>query len=150
MEDTLLIIHILSAASWIGGSLLMGFIGPRMASAGGPAAGAWIGVALAAVTRFFTPVGLLTAASGISLVLVLDQWEWTHAFVWVGLGVFVAVLAIATGNNVRSMKAARAAGQAGDMAAAAAAGKRIVRGGAAIVVLLFAAEIAMVLRLGAG
>ncbi len=150
MEETLLIIHILSAAAWIGGSMFLGFAGPRMASAGGPAAGAWIGVALASVTRFFTPVALLTAASGITMVFVLDQWEWTDAFVWVGLGVFVLALAIALGNNVRAMKAARSAAQAGDMEEAAANGRKLVRGGALIVILLIAAEVAMVLRLGAG
>ena len=150
MEETLLIIHILSAAAWLGGSMFLGFAGPRMASAGGPAAGVWIGVALASVTRFFTPVALLTAASGITMVFVLDAWDWTDAFVWVGLGVFVVVLAIALGNNVRAMKAARSAAQAGNMEEAAANGRKLVKGGALIVILLIAAEVVMVLRLGAG
>lgn len=150
MEETLLIIHILSAAAWIGGSMFLGFAGPRMAAAGGPAAGAWISVALSAVTRYFTPVALLTAASGATMVAVMDEWEWSHAFVSIGLGVFVLVMAIATGNNVRAMKAAAAAAQAGNMAEAAANGKRLVRGGIAIVLLLIFGEIAMVLRLGVG
>ncbi len=64
MDDALLITHILSAAAWIGGSMFLGFAGPRMAAAGGPAAGAWSGVALSAATRFFTPAALLTAGSG--------------------------------------------------------------------------------------
>jgi hypothetical protein len=130
--------------------MFLGFAGPRMASAGGPAAGAWIGVALSAVTRFFTPVALLTAASGITMVFVLDEWDWTQAFVWVGLAVFVLALAVALGNNVPAMKAARSAAQAGDIQQAAANGRKVVRGGVSIVTLLIAAEIAMVLRLGAG
>lgn len=150
MEDVLLIIHILSAAAWIGGSLFLGFAGPRMAGAGGPVAGAWIDVALASVTRFFIPVALLTAASGVAMVLLLDQWDWSDGFVSVGLAVFVLALTIAWGNNVRAMKAARSAAQAGQMQQAAAQGRRLVRGGATIVLLLFAAEVAMVLRWGAG
>lgn len=150
MEEALLIIHILSAAAWIGGSMFMGFAGPRMAGAGGPAAGAWIGVALASVTRFFTPVALLTAASGITMVMLLDEWDWTQAFVWVGLGVFVVALAVALGNNVPAMKGARSAARDGNMEMAAAYGRKLVRGGALIVILLIVAEVTMVLRLGAG
>ncbi len=59
MSDTPLIVHILSAATWIGGSFLLGFAGPRMGKAGGPAAGAWIGVVLEAVTKFFIPAAVL-------------------------------------------------------------------------------------------
>ena len=150
MEETLLVIHIVSAAAWIGGSMFLGFAGPRMARAGGPAAGAWVGVALAAASRFFTPAALLTAASGVTMVFVLDEWDWSQAFVWIGLGVFVLALAVALGNNVPAMKAARSAAQAGDLQAAAANGRKVVRGGVSIVLLLIAAEIAMVLRLGAG
>ena len=150
MEETLLIIHIVSAAAWIGGSMFLGFAGPRMASAGGPAAGAWIGVALSSVTRFFIPAALLTAASGIAMVFMLEQWEWSHAFVLVGLGVFVLALVIALGNNVPAMKAARSAARAGNLQEAAANGRKLVKGGALIVTLLIAAEVAMVLRLGVG
>lgn len=150
MEETLLIIHILSAAAWIGGSMFLGFAGPRMASSGGPAAGAWIAVALTSVTRFFTPVALLTAASGIAMVLLLDEWDWAHTFVWVGLGVFVLALTIALGNNVPAMKAALSAAREGNMEQAAANGRKLVRGGSAIVILLMLAEVAMVLRLGTG
>lgn len=150
MEDALLIIHILSAAAWIGGSMYLGFAGPRMASAGGPAAGAWIGVALASVTRFFTPVALLTAGSGAAMVILLDQWDWSDGFVGVGLAVFVLALTIALGNNVRAMRAARSAAQAGRIEEAASHGRRVVMGGATIVLLLITAEVAMVLRWGAG
>ena len=130
--------------------MFLGFAGPRMAAAGGPAAGAWSGVALSAATRFFTPAALLTAGSGAAMVIVMDEWDWADAFVSIGLGVFVAVLAIAFFNNVRAMKAATDAAQAGDMAEAAANGRKIARGGMAIVLLLVAAEITMVLRLGVG
>lgn len=150
MEETLLIIHILSAAAWIGASMYLGFAGPRMANAGGPAAGAWIGVVLASVTRFFTPVALLTAVSGAAMVVLLDQWDWSDGFVTVGLGVVALALAIAWGNNVRALKDARSAAQAGLMEEAASHGRRVVRGGAAILLLLVAAEVAMVLRWGAG
>ena len=38
MTETLLVIHVLAAAAWLGGGFLNGFVGPRMAKAGGEAA----------------------------------------------------------------------------------------------------------------
>ena len=74
----------------------------------------------------------IVAGSGMAMVMTMDEWEWSHTFVSIGLGVFVAVLAVAFLNNVRAVKAATAAAQAGDMATAAANGRKIMVGGATI------------------
>jgi uncharacterized membrane protein len=150
MRDTLLIIHILSAATWIGGSLLMGFVGPRMGRAGGPAAGAWIGVVLEAVPKFFVPAALLTLASGMGLVMAEDQWAWSDAFVGIGIAAVVVALSIAFLNNVPALRAMLQAAGAGDMGTVASNAKRVTMGGAAIALILVGTEVAMVLRLGAG
>ncbi len=150
MSDTLLIIHILSAAAWIGGTLLLGFAGPRMGRAGGPAAGAWVGVVLQAIPRFFVPASLLTLASGITIVATQDEWNWSNAFVGIGIAVVLIALSIALVNNAPSLRRMRDAAQAGDMPTVAANARKVSTGGATIALLLILAEIVMVLRLGSG
>lgn len=150
MSETILIIHILSAAAWIGGSMLLGFVAPRMARAGGPAAGAWIGVVLEVVPRFFIPSAILTLASGVTLVLIQDEWAWSDAFVGIGLAIVIVALGIAILNNIPSLKKMATAAASGDMPTVAANARRVKAGGSSITILLVLAEIAMVLRLGAG
>lgn len=150
MSETLLIIHILSAATWIGGSLFLGFVGPRMGKAGGPAAGAWVGVVLEAVPKFFLPAALLTLLSGATIVATQDEWDWSDGFVGIGLAVVVVALALAFMNNVPSLRKMLVAAKSGDGPTVAANARKVTRGGAAIALLLILALIAMVLRLGSG
>lgn len=150
MDETLLAIHILSAAAWIGTAVFFGYAGPKFRDIGGPAVSGWIQVALGAIPRFVTPAALLTVISGAVLVLVQDEWGWGDGFVWIGLAVFVVVLGIGTGWNVPNMRRALAAIEAGDMPTVGASMKRVARAGILIIVLLFFAEFAMVFRLGAG
>lgn len=148
MSETLLIIHILSAAAWLGGSFLLGFAGPRMGRAGGPAAGAWVGVVLEAIPKFFIPAALLTLLSGMAIVATEEQWDWGNPFVGIGMTVVVVAIAIALLNNAPGLRGMLQAAQAGDTATLAAKARKVMRGGAAIAVLLVLTEIAMVLRLG--
>jgi len=150
MQHTLLIIHILSAAAWIGGSFMFGFAGPRMAKAGGPAAGAWLGVALDASTKYYMPAAILSLLSGAFLVETNDAWDWSNAFVWIGVLIVVATMVIGFVVNKPAITAAQNAAAAGDFEAAAAGGKKAAAGGQAILLLLIAAEILMVTKFGAG
>lgn len=150
MRETLLTIHILSAAAWIGGSMLLGFAGPRMGRAGGPAAGAWLKVVLEAVNRFFIPAAVLTLATGLLIVSTQDPWDWSDAFVGIGIAAVLVALAIALFGNVPSLKKMLTAAQAGDMATVATNARKVMVGGLAITLILVATEIVMVLRLGAG
>ncbi len=150
MSDTLLIIHILAAATWIGGSLLLAFAGPRMARAGGPAAGAWINVVLQAVPRFFIPAALLTLISGLGLVSSDDQWDWSNAFVGIGITAVIIALAIAIFNNVPALKAILRAAPSGDMETVSANARRVLVGGSIISLILILTVIAMVLHVGVG
>jgi hypothetical protein len=95
MTDLLVIIHILSAAAWIGGSFLTGFVAPRMASSDAQGAAlAWARVAAEAGAKYFNPAGILTALSGIGLVLTSDVYGWSDTFVSIGLGVVIATALI--------------------------------------------------------
>lgn len=150
MDETLLAIHILSAAAWIGAGMFFGYAGPRFRAVGGPAVSGWIQVALGAITRFVAPAAILTALSGVVLVLVEDEFGWDDPFVWIGLAVFVVVLSIGLGWTAPKMRTALVALESGDMPSVAAAMRNVANAGVVIVVLLVFAEFAMVFRLGAG
>ena len=91
MTELLLVIHILSAAAWIGGAFLSGFVAPRLARSGVEGATlAWARVAAEAGAKYFNPAGILTALSGIGLVVTSDVYDWGDAFVSIGLAVVIA------------------------------------------------------------
>jgi hypothetical protein len=149
MVETLLVIHIVSAAAWIGGGLLSGFVGPKMGAAGGETAINWIKSTRQAASRFYIPAGSLTLLSGIGLVLVDDAYDWGAPFVWIGLLVVIVALGAVSTVLVPSAEKALAALEAGDFPSVAPHARRAGLTGRVIVILLILTEIAMVLRLGA-
>jgi hypothetical protein len=149
LEELLLVVHILSAAIWIGTAVFFGYAGPRFRNVGGPAVAGWIEVALGAIPRFISPVAILTMVSGVALVVVQDEWGWDDGFVWVGLAVFVLVLAVGVGWNAPNMRKGLAAFEAGDLPAVAKAMREVANGGLLMVSLLVLAEFAMVYRFAA-
>lgn len=87
MSEFLLVVHILAAAAWIGGSLFAGVSFAGMASTLGLKSLRSLDESIG--TRYFgTAVGLLVL-SGIGLVFSSDQFGWGDAFVLVGIGVVV-------------------------------------------------------------
>jgi hypothetical protein len=145
----LLIIHILAAAAWIGGALLSGFAGPRMARSGVEGAPlAWARVAAEAGAKYFNPAGILTALSGIGLVLTSDIYRWSDTFVSIGLGVVIATALIGAIVHRPGGEKIVSALESGDQATAAAEGKRAAIWGAVTGVLLIVAVVVMVLKTG--
>jgi len=150
LEETILAIHILSAAAWIGTAVFFGYAGPRFRDIGGPAVAGWIRVAMGAIPRFVSPVAILTVLSGATLVTVEDQWGWGDGFVWIGFAVFVVTLSIGLAWNTPNMRKALSALESEDFPSVGAAMKKVANGGLVIVALLFLAEFAMVFRIGSG
>ena len=103
MRDGLLVLHILSAAAWIGGGLYSWYAFTRLARAGSEA-GDSVPVLTRTADRYFGPAAGLTLLSGIVLVLTVDPWGWTDTFVLVGLGTFLfsAVWQPLVGNKVQA------------------------------------------------
>ena len=95
MNDFFLILHVLSAAAWIGGGLFNGFVAPRMARSGGEAALGWARTSAEAGIKYYNPAGVLTVLTGAGLVLVGDLYDWSDTFVSIGLGVALAAALIA-------------------------------------------------------
>lgn len=148
MEEAILTIHILSAAAWIGVAMFFGYAGPRFRDIGGPAVSGWVQVALGAIPRFISPAAVLTLLTGLTLVMVKEEWGFDSGFVWIGIAVFVVVLALGLGWNAPNLRTALAAIEEGDMPTVAASMKKVANAGLAIIVLLVFAEFAMVYRLG--
>lgn len=87
MREFLLIVHILAAAAWIGGSLFAGVSFSAMASKLGLKSLKSLDESIG--TRYFgSAVGLLLL-SGVGLVFSSDQFGWGSAFVLIGIGVVV-------------------------------------------------------------
>jgi len=86
MRDGLLFLHILSAATWIGGGIFGTWAFGRIANTEGG------GPALRAVAEkagsYFGPSAGLTLLTGIVLVLTGDAWNWGDGFVIIGLSAF--------------------------------------------------------------
>jgi len=150
LNDFLLIVHVLAAATWIGAGVLSGFVGSHMAREGEAAALGWARVSREAGLKVFNPAGLLTALSGILLVVVSDVYEWADTFVTVGL--IVVVLAGVIGGTVHRPASERmiTALESADYQTAAAIGKREAIWGAVTLALLIVAASVMVLKTGAG
>jgi hypothetical protein len=107
-------------------------------------------VVLDAVTRFFIPAAVLTLASGLLIVTTQEPWDWSDAFVGIGIAAVVIAVSIAVFNNVPSLRRMLASAQAGDMTTVAANARRVMVGGVLISLILIGTEFAMVLRIGAG
>jgi len=148
VTETLLVTHILSAAAWIGGGFFNGFVGPRMAKAGGESALTWLRVVLDASLKFFLPAGIVTLLSGMLLVIVDDTYEWGDLFVGIGMAVVVIAVIVVFTVMVPSTRRALIAAEGGDFPNVGVNARRAALGGQVIAVLLVLTEIAMVIRLG--
>lgn len=150
LNDFLLIVHILAAATWIGASVLTGFAGSRMAREGGPAALGWARVSREARLKVFNPAAGLTALSGILLVVFGDVYEWSDTFVTIGLT--VVVIAAIIGGAVHRPDAGKmvTALESADYETAAGIGKRAAIWGAVTIALLIVTVSVMVMKTGAG
>lgn len=87
MRDLLLIVHILAAAAWIGGSFFALASFPTLARQVGPKQ---VGAFDQAVgSKYFGTSVVLLLLSGVALVLTSDAFGWGDAFVLIGIGVVV-------------------------------------------------------------
>ncbi len=147
MEEGLLILHILSAAAWIGGGLYSWYSFTQLAKAG-PEAGDSVSRLSETADRYFGPAAGLTLLSGIALVVFVDPWGWTDTFVLVGLGVFLfsAVWQPLVANKVQSRLLSSIGGGETDTRSAIAGFHRTA---AVDVAILVVAVWAMVTKVGA-
>jgi hypothetical protein len=150
MNDIFLILHVLSAAAWIGGGLFSGFVAPRMARSGAEAALGWARTSAEAGIKYFNPAGVLTVLTGAGLVLVGDLYDWGDTFVSIGLGIALATALIAAFAHRPGSARIIAALESGDHRTAASEGKKAAIWGTVTAGLLIVAVVVMVLKTGSG
>ena len=89
MRNTLLIIHILAAATWIGASATVAFLSPRLRKAGHEAAAAFMAGFSKMGRGLYPPAGIVVLVTGILLV-VDTGYAFADPFVLIGIAAIVA------------------------------------------------------------
>ncbi len=142
-------LHVVSAAAWLGGNLIMLMVPGLMARGGPPAMLATGRTALVLGRVFFTPAAILTLLTGIWLVLGIDAYGFGDAFVSVGFAAFGVILIGSFAVLIPNGRKMVAAMEAGDGATAQALAPRQSTMSVVNVVVLLVTFYAMVARWGA-
>lgn len=144
MHDTLLVIHIIAAAVWLGGVLTLSYAGSMLGGAD-PSARRWFaGAQLNAGRVLFSISGVLILITGVWMVLDSDLFEFSQAFVSIGFLVVIVGIVLAIAVYAPACRAAAEAVEAGDEAAESRANSRLMATNIANAVLLVVAIVAMV------
>lgn len=89
VADTLLFLHIMGAAGWIGGATFAYYYLGQLAKEGGAERGRSMESYTDRLRQYGAVAIPLLLLTGVGLVLTEDQWSWSDAFVWVGIGAVV-------------------------------------------------------------
>ena len=110
MRQTLLVLHIIGVAAWLGGNLVLAFVGPRIGSAEATTRVWWAETQGAMARVLYNIAGILVLLTGLGLLLRSDSpFEFSDTFVSIGfLAVIIgAVLGMAVfGPGSRALAAA--------------------------------------------
>jgi uncharacterized membrane protein len=114
MHTTLLIIHILAAASWLGAGVAVALLS-SMAGRQAEATGAGLAVSFQKIGNLlFMPAGIIVLISGV--VLVLDSpWKFTNLFVIIGIVAVVNGAVFGARVSGPATKSLQQAHQTGDL-----------------------------------
>lgn len=89
MHTTMLVLHIIGVAAWLGGNLTLAFAG-SMTSGADPAARRWWAAAQGSMARiYYSLAAVLVLVTGVVLVVDSENTEFSDAFVSIG---FLAVI----------------------------------------------------------
>jgi uncharacterized membrane protein SirB2 len=89
MRNTLLVLHLIGVAIWLGGNVTLAFAGPRTAAAPKEARLWWAQTQGAMARVLYNVAGILVLLTGVGLVLQNKVIEFSATFVTIG---FVAVI----------------------------------------------------------
>lgn len=89
MRDTLLVLHLIGVAVWLGGNVVLAFAGPRNAAAPTEARLWWAQTQGAMARVLYNVAGILVLITGVGLVLDSEVIEFSDTFVTIG---FLAVI----------------------------------------------------------
>lgn len=149
MRNTLLVLHILGAATWLGANITQAIATPHFVKAGGEAAAQWWKTTVAMGRVLYPPAAVLVLISGIFLVTTSDGgYQFSDWFVSVGLA--MVIIGTIVGITVFGPKGERAAElrAQGDSTGALAPEAAIRNFGMLDTILLLLTVVAMVTRWG--
>ena len=133
--------HVAGAVVWVGGGVMLSLVGVRVRQSGDLAIIGEFARMLSYVgLRVFTPAVLVVIVSGVGLVLVSSEWNFTQLWVLLALGAFVVAFLIGAVYQSRSaIQLERAVTQGAHLQAARKALRRWLVGyGVVLIVLVFA------------
>ena len=120
MQTTLLIIHILAAAVWLGTSVAQAYATPRLSAEGGSTAATWQHTIVGLGKHVYPPAALVVLITGFGLIGVSDG-AYGYGDPFVVIGILMVILGAALGIRVFGPLAEKAAAafEEGDRSAAA-------------------------------
>ncbi len=148
MRQTLLVLHIIGVATWLGGNLVLAFAGPRIGAAEATTRIWWAETQGAMARVLYNIAGILVLVTGVGLVLESDFFEFSNMFVSIGfLAVIIgAVLGMAVfGPGSRALAAAI---RDGDAAAERSVSARLTAFGVLDTIVVVVTIVAMVGKWG--
>jgi uncharacterized membrane protein len=149
LYEVWLFLHIAAAIVWIGGATMAQVFGILAQRSGDPARSAAFGRDLAFVgPRVFLPAALVVLVSGV-LLTEDGNWEWSEAFIWLGVvgWAIVAVTAFAYVTRAMGRLGARMAAE-GPSPEIAAEVRKLVLLARVLIVVLFVIVFLMVVKPG--
>ena len=88
MRTSLLTLHLVGVASWLGANLVQLSLGRFYAAQGVEARLAWLRATTLLAQRYYNAAGGVIGVTGV--LLVLDGgWSWGSGFIWIGVTVLV-------------------------------------------------------------
>ena len=150
MRDTLLIIHILAAGSWIGANAVQFLITPRIGDQGAAVAAAWHRGVIRMGRLLYMPASIIVLITGIMLLTVVDdsRYEMSDAFVSVGFVAVIIGAGLGMGFFLPQARSTAAAYESGDTGTAAAIERKVAIVGLLDTAIIVLAVVAMVGKWG--
>ena len=99
MQTTLLIIHILAAATWFGASVTQAYVTPRLSAHGGATAASWQHTIVGLGKHVYPPAAIVVLITGFGLIGVSDG-RYGYGDTFVVIGILMVVFGAATGIRV--------------------------------------------------
>ncbi len=94
LYETLLFVHIVAVAVWVGGSIMLGFISSRVERTGDAQYRARFATSAGVVGPIIGVSAALVLASGIWMVVESEAIELSQTWVWLGLALFGVSLVV--------------------------------------------------------
>ena len=150
MRDTLLIIHILAAATWFGTNMVQVAINPGIHKRDAAIASYWHSTVASLARVVYMPASMVSLVTGILLLTVVDDSPYAFSDTFVSIGFVMIIVGASMGMAFFAPTARKtaAAYDAGDLEAAAQLEKKIAMGGMLDTVLMVLTVVAMVSKWG--